>query len=54
MDKIKINLASGTSLEKPLVSAFKSNNAIYVVFDNEINGTMGLITSVALWHFFLY
>ena len=42
MDKIKINLASGTSLEKPLVSAFKSNNAIYVVFDNEINGTMGL------------
>ncbi len=42
MDKIKINLVSGTSLEKPLVSAFKSNNAIYVVFDNEINGTMGL------------
>ena len=42
MEKIKINLASGSSIEKPLVSAFKSNNAIYVVFDNEINGTMGL------------
>ena len=33
---------SGSSLEKPLVSAFKGNNAIYVVLDNEINGTMGL------------
>ena len=42
VEKIKINLVSGSSLEKPLVSAFKSNNAIYVVFDNEINGTMGL------------
>ncbi len=42
MDKIKINLASGSSLEKPLVSAFRSNGAEYVVLDNEINGTMGL------------
>ena len=42
VEKIKINMVSGASLEKPLVSAFKSNNAIYVVFDNEINGTMGL------------
>ena len=42
MEKIKINLMSGSSLEKPLVSAFKGNNAIYVVLDNEINGTMGL------------
>jgi len=42
VEKIKINLMSGSSLEKPLVSAFKGNNAIYVVLDNEINGTMGL------------
>lgn len=42
MEKIKINMMSGSSLEKPLVSAFKSNNAVYVVLDNEINGTMGL------------
>ena len=42
MEKIKINLMSGSNLEKPLVTAFKSNNAIYVVLDNEMNGTMGL------------
>ena len=42
MEKIKINMVSGSNLEKPLVSAFKSNNAVYVVLDNEINGTMGL------------
>lgn len=42
MERIKINTMSGSSLDKPLVSAFKSNNATYVVFDNEINGTMGL------------
>lgn len=42
MEKIKINMTSGTSLEKPLVTAFKSNGASFVVFDNEMNGTMGL------------
>ena len=42
MEKITINLMSGSSLEKPLVSAFKGNNSIYVILDNEINGTMGL------------
>lgn len=42
MEKIKINLMSGSNLEKPLVTAFKSNNATYVVLDNEMNGTMGL------------
>ena len=42
MEKIKLNLVSGTNLEKPLVTAFKSNGAMYVVLDNEINGTMGL------------
>ena len=42
VEKIKINLVSGSSLEKPLITAFKSNNALYVVLDNEINGTMGL------------
>ena len=42
MEKIKLNLVSGTNLEKPLVTAFKSNGAMYVGLDNEINGTMGL------------
>ena len=42
MEKIRINLVSGSSLEKPLITAFKSNSAMYVVLDNEINGTMGL------------
>lgn len=40
--KIKINTVSGMNLEKPLVTAFKSNTGEYVVFDNEMNGTMGL------------
>lgn len=42
MEKIKINTMSGMNLEKPLVTAFKSNTGEYVVFDNEMNGTMGL------------
>ncbi len=42
MEKIKINLTNGTSLEKPLITAFRGNNGIYAVLDNEINGTMGL------------
>lgn len=42
MGKINIALASGSMLDKPLVSAFKGNNNIYVVLDNEVNGTMGL------------
>lgn len=33
---------SGSSLNKPLVTAFRSNNGEYVVLDNEMNGTMGL------------
>lgn len=42
MGKIKINMANGSAVEKPLVSAFKINEGTYVVFDNEMNGTMGL------------
>ena len=42
MEKIKLNLTSGSALEKPLITAFNSNNASYVVLDNEMNGTMGL------------
>lgn len=42
MEKVKITLTSGASLEKPLVTAFKVNEGIFVVFDNEMNGTMGL------------
>ena len=42
MEKIKINMMSGSSIEKPLVTAFRSTTGDYVVLDNEINGTMGL------------
>ncbi len=42
MGKIKINLVSGTTLEKPLISCFKGTNANYIVLDNESNGSMGL------------
>ncbi len=42
MSKIKINLASGVSLEKPLINAFKSGDNNYLILDNEMNGSMGL------------
>lgn len=42
MGKIKLNLVSGAVVEKPLLNAFKANNNSYVVFDNEMNGSMGL------------
>ena len=42
MEKIKLSLVSGSSLEKPLITAFNGANASYVVLDNEMNGTMGL------------
>ena len=42
MGKIKINMLSGTIIEKPLVTAFKGANGDYIVFDNEMSGTMGL------------
>lgn len=42
MEKIKISTLSGSMMEKPLVTAFRGNNGEYVVFDNEMNGTMGL------------
>ncbi len=42
MGKIKLNLASGTIIEKPLICAFKANNMDYIVLDNELNGSMGL------------
>lgn len=42
VEKIKINLQSGTSIEKPLITAFKGSNGEYVVLDNEIKGSMGL------------
>ena len=42
MGKIKINMLSGTIIEKPLVTAFKGTNGDYIVFDNEMSGTMGL------------
>ena len=42
MKKIRINLASGITQEKPLITAFKGTNGSYVVLDNEANGSMGL------------
>lgn len=42
MKKIKLNLVSGAKSEKPLLNAFKVNENKYVVFDNEMNGSMGL------------
>ena len=42
MTKIKLNLVSGTIIEKPLISAFNANGNSYVVLDNEMNGSMGL------------
>lgn len=40
--KIKVNLAGGSVFEKPLVTCFQGATANYVVFDNEMNGAMGL------------
>lgn len=42
MSKVKINLASGNVVEKPLVTCFKGTNGSYLVLDNETNGSMGL------------
>lgn len=42
VSKIKINLASGAVLEKPLITCFKGTNGNYAVLDNEANGSMGL------------
>ena len=42
MEKIKVSMISGASIEKPLVTAFRGNGGEYVVLDNEMNGTMGL------------
>ena len=42
MGKIKLNLVSGSIVEKPLITAFKANGNEYVVLDNEMNGSMGL------------
>ncbi len=42
MGKLKLNLVSGLAIEKPLINAFKANNTIYVILDNEMNGSMGL------------
>lgn len=41
MGKIKINLASGNSIEKPLITCFKGTNGDYIILDNETNGQMG-------------
>ena len=42
MEKVKILLASGSSLEKPVLTAFRNGDKEYAIFDNELNGSMGL------------
>lgn len=42
MSRIKINLASGNVVDKPLITCFKGTNGDYLVLDNETNGSMGL------------
>ena len=42
MSKIRVNLTSGNVFEKPLVTFFQWTSANYVVFDNEMNGSMGI------------
>ena len=42
MSKIRVNLTSGNVFEKPLVTCFQGTSANYVVFDNEMNGSIGL------------
>ena len=42
MGKIRINLASGNVIEKPLVTCFQGAISNYIVLDNETNGSMGL------------
>ncbi|MBE6140436.1 MAG: hypothetical protein E7172_02745 [Firmicutes bacterium] len=42
MNKVKINLINGTSVEKNVLTAFKNGLGSYVVFDNESLGSMGL------------
>ena len=42
MSKIRVNLTSGNVFEKPLVTCFQGTSANYLVFDNEMNGSMGL------------
>lgn len=41
MSKIKLNLSSGVSVEKILLNAFVSDQNKYLVFDNEMTGSMG-------------
>lgn len=41
VSRVKINLASGNVVEKPLVTCFKGTNGSYLVLDNETNGSMG-------------
>ena len=42
MGRIKVNLASGSEFDKPLITCFKGTNGNYIVLDNEANGSMGL------------
>lgn len=42
MGKIKISLANGNVIEKPLITCFQGGAGNYLVLDNETNGSMGL------------
>ena len=41
MGRVRVNLASGSIFEKPLITCFKGTNGNYIVLDNETNGSMG-------------
>ena len=42
MSKVKLNLVSGNTQEKELITAFNCNDVKYVIFDGESTGSMGL------------
>lgn len=42
MAKIKLNLPTGVSVEKTLLSCFKADNNTYIIFDADSVGSMGL------------
>lgn len=42
MGKVKINVANGSTIEKPIITCFRGAKGDYLVLDNETNGSMGL------------
>lgn len=42
VSRVKVNLANGSVLDKPVITSFKGTNGDYLILDNETNGSMGL------------